>query len=50
MTGADEPVRPRPAEAGPGFQLSEELDRIADQLKALARVQDGPTRRADVTG
>jgi hypothetical protein len=41
MAGADEPVLPRPAEAGPGFQLSAELDRIADQLRALARVQDG---------
>jgi serine phosphatase RsbU (regulator of sigma subunit) len=41
MAGADEPMRARPAEAGPGFQLSTELDRIADQLKALARVQDG---------
>jgi GAF domain len=41
MTGADEPARPRAAESAGGFQLSTELDRIADQLKALARVQDG---------
>jgi serine phosphatase RsbU (regulator of sigma subunit) len=37
--GPDEPVRP--AVIGQGFQLSMELERIAEQLKALARVQDG---------
>jgi hypothetical protein len=35
----DEPARP--AFFGQGFQLSTELERIAEQLKALARVQDG---------
>jgi serine phosphatase RsbU (regulator of sigma subunit) len=41
MGGGEVHGRPRAADSGQGFQLGAELDRIAEQLKALARVQDG---------